>query len=326
MEVFIKMSKLSHLIEMVITLQYKELTTASELSDILEVDKKTIYRYISTLVSASVPIHTKKGRYGGFYIDEGFYMKFPNLSKEEIQALLLSSKILTKNNGFIYENQLMSAVEKIKSTCVNSSMYFDDLENDKGFKINNIGSLEKLNDKISKINYSISKGRAIRISYFSLNKNNIAVRKIEPYTIIFKEGEWYVIGYCHAKEEVRTFKISRIKSIEYTSDIYMKPVNFSLKEYFKNNWGVFRGEEQEVVVKFDRKLAEFIKQSKWHVNQQITENHDGSINFKVFLNELDEIKDWIMGFGSSAEVIAPSKLRNEVKHEIEELNKKYSTL
>jgi predicted DNA-binding transcriptional regulator YafY len=312
--------------EMVITLQHKELTTASELSDILEVDKKTIYRYINTLISAKVPIHTKKGRYGGFYIDEGFYMKFPNLNKEEMQALLMSSKILNKNNGFIYENQLISAVEKIKRTCIDNSIDYDDLENSGSFNINNIGSMEKLNDKISKINYSISKGRAIIISYFSINKNKLTVRKIEPYTVIFKEGDWYVIGYCHVKEEVSTFKISRIKSIENTSDIYMKPINFSLKEYLKNNWEVFIRGEQEVVVRFDAATADFIKQSKWNVNQQISDNLDGSIIFRVFVNELDEIKNWIMGFGSRAEVIAPGILRGEIKYEIQELSKKYSIL
>lgn len=320
------MSKLSHLMEMVITLQHKKLTTASELSDILEVDKKTIYRYINTLISANVPIHTKKGRYGGFYIDEGFYMKFPSLSKEEMQALLMSSKILTKSNGFIYENQLMSAVEKIKRTCIDNNIDFDDLENNASFKIDNIGSLEKLNDKISKINYSISKGRAIIISYYSINKNKLSVRKIEPYTVMFKEGDWYVIGYCHAKEEVRTFKISRIKSIDNTSDIYMKPTNFSLKEYLKNNWEVFIGGEQEVVIRFDTATADFIKQSKWNANQQISDNLDGSIIFRVFVNELDEVKDWVMGFGNHAEVIAPGTLRGEIKYEIQELSKKYSNL
>ncbi|WP_406541734.1 helix-turn-helix transcriptional regulator [Clostridium ljungdahlii] len=54
------MSKISNLLEIIIMLQYKGLTTASELSEILEVDKKTIYRYIRNLNEASVPIYTKK--------------------------------------------------------------------------------------------------------------------------------------------------------------------------------------------------------------------------------------------------------------------------
>ncbi|WML35995.1 HTH domain-containing protein [Clostridium sp. OS1-26] len=54
------MSKISHLLEMIITLQYKGLTTASELAETLEVDKKTIYRYINSLNKANIPVYTKK--------------------------------------------------------------------------------------------------------------------------------------------------------------------------------------------------------------------------------------------------------------------------
>lgn len=66
------MSKISHLVKMLIMLQYKEITTATELSEILGVDKKTIYRYKNTLISSDIPVHTKKGRYGGIYIEKIF--------------------------------------------------------------------------------------------------------------------------------------------------------------------------------------------------------------------------------------------------------------
>jgi biotin operon repressor len=62
------MSKLSHLLDLIIMLQYKEFTTASELADILEVDKKTIYRYIDTLQDSNIPVESKKGRYENFYL------------------------------------------------------------------------------------------------------------------------------------------------------------------------------------------------------------------------------------------------------------------
>ncbi len=73
------MSKISHILQLLIILQYKEFVTAGELSDFLMVDKKTIYRYINSLNLANIPIHAKKGRYGGFYIDKNFYMKSPEI-------------------------------------------------------------------------------------------------------------------------------------------------------------------------------------------------------------------------------------------------------
>lgn len=54
------MSKISHILQLLIILQYKEFVTAGELSDFLMVDKKTIYRYINSLNLANIPIHAKK--------------------------------------------------------------------------------------------------------------------------------------------------------------------------------------------------------------------------------------------------------------------------
>lgn len=317
------MSKISHLLEIVIMLQYKDLTTASELADILKVDKKTIYRYINSLVDANIPVKTKKGRYGGFYIDKGFYIKNPELTTQELQSLLMASYILTKQNGFSYEKELNSAVAKINSISINSSNKLKEQHNENEFNINHLINLEMFDDNIAKINYAMSKGRTISIDYFSLNMNSLTYRKLDPYTILFKEGAWHLIGYCHLKKEVITFEISRIKKIKITDSIYMKPVNFLLKEYLNNSWGIFNGNEIEVNIKFNKNISNYIKETRWHPNQEIIKQEDGSILFKALVDDLGEIKNWVLGFGEKAEVIAPMKLRNEIKKEVYSLFHSY---
>lgn len=317
------MSKISHLLEMIITLQYKGLTTASELAETLEVDKKTIYRYISSLNKANIPVHTKKGRYGGFYIDEEFYMKPSKLSEDEVQSLLMATQILTEENGFTKQKDLQNAVSKIKSFSVNKDIELKTLNDNGDFKINEIGSLQNLEDKISKINYSMSRGRALSLNYFSINKSSLTIRKVDPYNLIFKSGAWYIIGYCHMKQQVETFKVSRIKSLKITDEIYMRPYNFELKDYLEKNWALFTGEKTKVTIKFDKNMDCFIRDTKWHVNQEIKNLEDGSVLFSVYVDETDDIKNWVMGFGKNAEVIEPSQLRDEIKQEIIEMSKKY---
>ncbi|NMM63214.1 transcriptional regulator [Clostridium sp. P21] len=317
------MSKISHLIEMIITLQYKGLTTATELAETLEVDKKTIYRYISSLNKANIPVHTKKGRYGGFYIDQEFFMKPSKLSEEELQALLMSAQILTKENGFVYESELQKAVTKIKSLYINSDNELNYLNEDGNFKINEVGSLQNLQDKISQINYAMSRGRTLSINYFSINRNNLTIKKVDPYNLIFREGSWYIIGYYYKNDKVETFKVSRIQNLKVTEEIYMIPHTFSLKEYLDENWAIFKGDKNKIIIKFDEKVSEFIKNGKWHPNEQIQNLEDGSVLLTIYLDELDEIKSWILGFGKNAEVIEPVELREEIKKEIEYIYKKY---
>ncbi|MCY6484451.1 HTH domain-containing protein [Clostridium aestuarii] len=120
------MSKLSHLLELIIMLQRKELTTASEIAEIFNVDKKTIYRYVEALKAANIPVESKKGRYGGFSINKDFYIKYPKLDSKELEALLMAAKMLTREKGFFYADELQSAVMKIKNTVVNNKDEFKD--------------------------------------------------------------------------------------------------------------------------------------------------------------------------------------------------------
>ncbi|ADK16599.1 MULTISPECIES: helix-turn-helix transcriptional regulator [Clostridium] len=317
------MSKISNLLEIIIMLQYKGLTTASELSEILEVDKKTIYRYIRNLNEASVPIYTKKGRNGGFYIDQNFYIKPSNLSENELEALLMAEEILTSKNGFVYEKDLKNAIFKVKSVNVNKNEDLSKINDNKNFSINYVGNMENLEDKISKINYSMSRGRSLSINYFSVNKNNLTMRKIDPYDLIFKEGDWYIIGYCHMKGDIRSFKLNRVKNLKISKDIYMRPHTFSLKEYLDKNWGIFMGDKIKVVIKFSEKEAAFIKDTTWHIHQHIDQLEGGKILFTIYLNELEDIKKWVLSFGKDAEIIEPIELRKDIKRELEELYKIY---
>jgi predicted DNA-binding transcriptional regulator YafY len=317
------MSKISHLLEMIITLQYKGLTTASELAETLQVDKKTIYRYINSLNKANIPVHTKKGRYGGFYIDEEFYMKPSPLSEEELQALLIAAQILTQENGFLQEKDLKSAIAKVKGLCVDDNEELRYLNYNGDFKISEIGNSQNLGNKILKVNHAMNKGRSLNINYFSINKNNLSVRTIDPYNLIFREGAWHIIGYCHMKNEVQAFKLTRIESINITDKIYMTPRTFSLKEYLSDNWGVFKGDKIRVSIRFSGELEELINNTKWHTTQEIKLEDNNFIKFTVYLDETEEIKKWIMGFGRRAEVIEPQELREEIKEEIQDMLKKY---
>lgn len=317
------MSKISHLLEMIITLQYKGLTTASELAETLEVDKKTIYRYINSLNKANIPVHTKKGRYGGFYMDEEFYMKPSKLTEEELQSLLMAARILTEENGFVQEKDLQRAVGKIKSLCMNNDTSLKSLNYNGNFNIDEIGNLQNLDDKISKINYAMSRGRTISINYYSINKNNLTVRKVDPYNLIFKEGAWHIIGYCHMSNHVEVFKLSRIRSVKITDEIYMRPHTFLLRDYLKEHWGVFRGEKTKVSIKFNKEKFEMIKDVNWHVSQQLENHKDEFIMLNMYLDDTSEVKKWIMGFGKGVEVIEPQELREEIKQEIQELYKIY---
>ena len=312
------MSKIAHLIEVLITLQYKKLTTASELAQVLKVDKKTIYRYINNLNLANVPIHTIKGRYGGFYIDETFYMKPPKLNFQELQSIIAIEQSIEDSN-FPLKRDLRNAVAKIKSICLKDDKELEEKLEGSSIKLYNLGDTLRLDEKIDKINYSMERGRTLDIEYFTINKNTLYEENVDPYNLIFKDGDWYIVGYSHDEDKVKVYRLSRIRNIDITNDIYMKPKTFSLNDFLTNSWGVFNGEKQLVKVKFSKNIAELIRKIKWSSTQEIEDLDDGSMILKFYIDELGDIKTWILGFGGEAEVIEPLSLRADINEEIKKL-------
>lgn len=310
------MSKLSQLLELILMLQYKEFTTASELADILKVDKKTIYRYIETLQTSNIPVESKKGRYGGFYINKEFYMKYPKLNKEELESLFIASEILTKENGFYYADVFQKAITKIKGTSLCNISDFEELRENVSFNFRESGNIENFNDIISKINYAMSKGRVLKVTYFSISKNSQTEIKVNPYTLLCKNGAWYMVAYCYKSGEEETFRVSRIKSLNITDDIFIKPKDFNLKDYLDNSSFTFNNELILVKIKFHKSLSKLIEGSKWLLNQEIEITQDENLLLKGYLSDLGEIKQWVLGFGANAEVLEPVTLRDDVKSEL----------
>lgn len=96
--------------------------------------------------------------------------------------------------------------------------------------------------------------------------------------------------------------------------------DFSLEDYLQNSLGIERGPQvYEVIIRFHRDQARWIKERQWHPGQVMEELPDGSLVLKMPLSGLQEVKRWVLSFGSRAEVLAPPELRREVAREAKEL-------
>ncbi|MBC7323875.1 MAG: WYL domain-containing protein [Moorella sp. (in: Bacteria)] len=88
--------------------------------------------------------------------------------------------------------------------------------------------------------------------------------------------------------------------------------------------GIERGPQvYEVIIRFHRDQARWIKERHWHPGQVIGELPDGRLVLKMHLSGLQEVKRWVLGFGGRAKVLAPPELRREVAREAKEMAELY---
>ena len=115
----------------------------------------------------------------------------------------------------------------------------------------------------------------------------------------------------------------RIKMLHQTKDTFEVPEDFSLDDFMRPSFVVFRGEPTRVRIWFSADVAGYIRERIWHDTQEIHPQVDGSVIFEVEVAGIEEIKFWVLRWSSEALVLEPESLRDEIRVEAESLLKRY---
>lgn len=99
------------------------------------------------------------------------------------------------------------------------------------------------------------------------------------------------------------------------SEEFEVPDGFSLDDFLKPSFGVFQGEPTKVKILFDKEAAGYVAEKVWHDSQKLSPLVDGALLFEAEVAGTDEIKFWVLNWGSKALVLEPESLREEIREE-----------
>jgi len=285
---------------------------AKELAQALEISVRQVYRDIECLKQASVPIYSDKN---GFSLMPDFYMPKISLETPEILTLLILCSSIKAQKGTPYCELLTSACDKIvnalpdglKKVFLNPA--YDVMVD---FGLETKVDYRKIEEMFSLIYEASIAKKQLLISYYGIDTKDTTERVVDPYAFKLNFGIWYLIGFCHLRGEIRTFRIDRIRQSEVLNKSFDIPENFNIDDYFLGSWGIMKGPEYKVRLKFSASIADFISECSWHPSQKLSKNKDGSLNAEFNVDGLSEIKTWAMGFGENVEVLEPAELKEDI--------------
>lgn len=311
--------KIYRLISILRKLDNREKCTPASLAEHFNVTDRTIQRDMEVLNAAGFSIYFDKEDNTYSFTDSNYALKDLNLNAEEI-AVLIIGKQLVQELGKPFEKAYQSLLRKVRTETGKQTRdkvkkieerrhFWVDIEPMEGF--------EKIERQYNAIVAAMDKGKEIEIVYKAMKNQEETKRNLSPYGLFLHQGMLYVIGYCHLRKAIRVFALDCIKDIKLTEKSYVIPADFKLEEYFKPGWNMLRyGEPVEVVLKFDKTYARWIKRKKWHPTQVIEEQKDGSIIFKATVQGTKELKWWMYHWIPYCKVLAPPELRKEVVEEM----------
>jgi proteasome accessory factor B len=278
------------------------------------VTRRTIFRDLDMLRQSGIPLAFNEGQQR-YCIPGACLLPPTNFTPEEALSLVVLCHELGDGAGLPFLGPARSAAMKLESSLpTRLREQLRDVVSTIQIQAPPINPLEGRKPIYEQLLDAIVSRRNVRICYDSLQEQKKIVTRLSPYRMFFSRRSWYVVGRSSLHRAKRTFHLGRILDIKTLDDHFRIPRGFSIERYLGNAWHMIheKGRDSDVVVRFNKLVAQNVAEVNWHKTQRLEWRDDGSLDYHVTVSGLNEISWWILGYGDQAEAIEPPELRRLV--------------
>src|SRR5437867_2094296 len=211
-------------------LQSRPSITGPELAARLEMDVRTVRRYITHLQDVGIPVEANIGRYGGYRLRPGFKLPPLLFSEEEATAIVLgllgTSWLEIGQSSVAVEGALAKVLRVLplrareRLSAVSSNLVLSPHEH------------EARPDAALLLDLSeaIQQRQRIAIDYRS-HHDEVTHRTVEPYGLAGWWGHWYLVGYCCLRQGYRLFRLDRLQGMQVLAETFARAEDFDVQAY-----------------------------------------------------------------------------------------------
>jgi proteasome accessory factor BC len=281
-----------------------------EMSD--EAFARRFYSDRAELMSLGVPLHSQRDEYTGEELytmrTELYFLPQLDLKDDELAALLTAFHLL--EGKFAYAEPLRLALQNLSLGRAGFAEAATDT--DRRVKVLDPEYSAELAGRLGKLEAAISKQRTVKFNYWSIARDEESERTLNPYALFQDNGAWYVVGHDLDRDDMRTFRVSRIRGdIRFAT---RRERDFRLPAEFDID--VYRGRPPwQIGDVVGEARIEVGGDTAWWLERTYGEH--GRLEDGVFVTEystLPQLAAWILRQDGRAVPQEPQDLRREVAH------------
>jgi predicted DNA-binding transcriptional regulator YafY len=250
---------------------------------------------------------------------ENFYLDPIKFSDDELAALSTALMLLT-DGGFAYAEPLRLALQQVAWGHPNPLSEGERAPIEMAMTASAGG--RELSQRLSKIETAISRRKTIEFTYYTMERGETEKRKVDPYHLVFRGGQFYLIGHSHERDAVRVFRLSRIQGkVGYASKAehdFSPPEDFDRRDYgSRADWQL--GETKGTAKIFIRERIAWLIERDFGSYGELrnVRKSDGAPGkgriFETSYASERELIAWVLRWRQNAEVLAPDDLRVEAE-------------
>jgi len=194
-----------------------------ELARRLEVNERTIRRYVLALRDRGIPIEMERGRYGGYYLPTGY--KRP-LALTEREALSTAWGLLRGGQHDIdfAGSDSRRALDKLSMALPQGTRAMvRSLEHVVTFADSPVPAGEPVDvEHLKTLLCAVASHQQVRMTYHSW-RGDMTERIVDPYHVVCRYGRWYLVGFCHLRADQRVFRLDHTVNVTLLAETFTPP-------------------------------------------------------------------------------------------------------
>lgn len=284
------------------------------------IDDRTIRKDLRTLDEAGFEIVKNKGKFGkNLYSHQA--RTFEVYQLRLIVDAILSARFITNNEKTNLIDRLKQLTSKHMAKNLPEPMVFSQ-------SINMDYEQVKLN--IDRVHKAVSERRVVAYQYgrynvdkkFELGRDG-SFYYVEPYGLIWQKDFYYLIGRYQPKNELRHYRLDRIRNIKLTDERFSRG-NFQLQEYVDRTFHMFAGKETRIKIQFHNDIITVVF-DRFGQDVDIQKVDDDHFILSTRAKLSDGLINWILTWGNQAKVLSPDHLVEQMKEKIQQMKDVYLT-
>ena len=259
---------------------------------------------------------------------ENYYLPPIEFTDGELAALRTALVLL--DGEFAYAEPLRLALQQVSWGRPSPLTEADTAPID--VKLAPSGGGREMSQRLAKIETAISRRKTIEFSYYSMQRDEVSDRKVDPYHLVFRNGQFYLIAHSHERDDVRVFRLSRIRGkVSYATKAehdFAPREDFDRRDYASRaDWQM--GEIEGTAKVFLRERIAWLVERDFGTFGRLRKaaKNDGAPG-RGFVYETDyasgrQLTSWVLGWRENAQLLEPGDLATEAAERLDLLRKRH---
>ena len=286
-------------------LQARGRLSGPEIAERLEVDLRTVRRYVTMLQDLGIPVEAERGRHGGYRLRPGFRLPPLLFTDDEALAIMLGL-LAARHLGLVASASIVEgAIAKVERalppdvrTRVAAVQETLTIATVRGMAL-------PATETVMTLATAVNEERRVEMRYASAQGKETQ-RRVDLYGLVHLLGRWYAPGYCHLRSDLRMFRLDRIRQVTLLDEAFQRPPRFDPLAFVQESLAVAPGTwHVEALLHTSLDEARAIIPAY----EAVLEPHTDGVILRANFECLDDAARYLVRLGFRFSIRAPEELR-----------------